>query len=71
VEESEAEDDEESDDPPVLHDNPKYEKPFEMLVDTVNRPKYSELDPTLIVFLTFPFAFGFMIGDMGYESCTC
>jgi len=57
---------EEEEDPPVVQDNPGSVKPFELLVNTVNRPKYSELDPTFVVLLTFPFAFGFMIGDMGY-----
>ena len=52
--------------PPVVQDNPETAKPFEMLVSMINRPKYNELDPTFIVFLTFPFAFGFMIGDIGY-----
>lgn len=52
--------------PPVVQDNPGVSKPFELFVDTVNRPKYSELDPTIVIFLTFPFFFGFMIGDMGY-----
>jgi len=32
----------------------------------INRPKYTEFDPTLLVFLTFPAFFGFMIGDLGY-----
>jgi len=41
-------------------------RPFESLVGVVNRPKYSELDPTVILFLTFPAFFGFMIGDLGY-----
>jgi V/A-type H+-transporting ATPase subunit I len=61
-EESEAEDEE----PPVVQDNAAAAKPFEFLVNTVNRPQYGELDPTLIVLLTFPFAYGFMIGDMAY-----
>lgn len=55
-----------TDNPPVIQDNPKVSEPFQLLVNTINRPRYSEVDPTLIVFLTFPFAFGFMIGDMGY-----
>ena len=54
------------DDPPVVLDNVTPAKPFELMVKMVNQPKYSELDPTLLVFLTFPFAFGFMIGDIGY-----
>ncbi len=55
-----------NDAPPVVQDNGDIVEPFELLVNTVNHPKYTELDPTLLVFLTFPFAFGFMIGDIGY-----
>ncbi|MFB6125167.1 MAG: V-type ATP synthase subunit I [Halanaeroarchaeum sp.] len=54
------------DEPPVIQDNPSIAKPFELLVETINRPRYSEYDPTLIVLLTFPVFFGFMIGDVGY-----
>jgi V/A-type H+-transporting ATPase subunit I len=53
-------------DPPVIQDNPGAVKPFEALVEVINRPKYSEFDPTAFVFLTFPAFFGFMIGDLGY-----
>jgi len=53
-------------DPPVVQNNPGGVKPFESLVEIINRPKYSELDPTVILFLTFPLFFGFMIGDLGY-----
>ncbi len=52
--------------PPVVQDNPGSVKPFEALVEVINRPKYSELDPTVVLFLTFPLFFGFMIGDLGY-----
>ncbi len=52
--------------PPVVLDNPGTAKPFELLVNLVGKPKYTELDPTLLVFLTYPLAFGFMIGDIGY-----
>src|SRR6056297_1503592 len=54
------------DQPPVVQDNPGTVKPFELLVNTINRPKYFEFDPTVILFLTFPAFFGFMIGDLGY-----
>jgi len=54
------------DDPPVVQNNSRIVSPFEVLTKAVNRPKYSELDPTLLLFLTFPFFFGFMIGDVGY-----
>ncbi len=52
--------------PPVIQDNRPAAKPFEMLVGVINRPRYNELDPTLVLFLTFPAFFGFMIGDVGY-----
>jgi V/A-type H+-transporting ATPase subunit I len=52
--------------PPVVQDNSGAVKPFEALVEIINKPKYSELDPTVVLFLTFPVFFGFMIGDLGY-----
>ena len=52
--------------PPVIPNNRPEAKPFEMLVGIINRPRYNELDPTLVLFLTFPAFFGFMIGDVGY-----
>lgn len=55
-----------ADRPPVVQDNNRIVSPFEMLVNAVNRPKYTEFDPTLLVFLTFPLMFGFMIADIGY-----
>ncbi|GAA0548450.1 V-type ATP synthase subunit I [Halorubrum ejinorense] len=55
-----------SDEPPVVQNNGGAAGPFELLVQAFGRPKYSEFDPTLLVFLTFPAMFGFMIGDVGY-----
>ncbi|SEK89027.1 V-type ATP synthase subunit I [Haloferax larsenii] len=55
-----------NDEPPVVQNNNGVVKPFELLVQAVNRPNYYEFDPTLILFLTFPAFFGFMIGDFGY-----
>ena len=55
-----------TDSPPVIQDNPGPVKPFEALVEVINRPRYSELDPTVFLFLTFPLFFGLMIGDLGY-----
>jgi V/A-type H+-transporting ATPase subunit I len=52
--------------PPVVQSNPGPVKPFEILTKAVGRPNYSEIDPTIIVLLTFPAMFGFMIGDVGY-----
>jgi len=53
-------------DPPVVQNNSGIVEPFELLTKAVGRPNYSELDPTLILFLTFPLMFGFIIGDLGY-----
>ncbi|MFB6150313.1 MAG: V-type ATP synthase subunit I, partial [Haloarculaceae archaeon] len=55
-------------DPPVIQDNPGPVKPFELLTEAVGRPNYSELDPTLVLFLTVPAFFGFMIADVGYGA---
>ncbi|WP_330630767.1 V-type ATP synthase subunit I [Halocatena halophila] len=52
--------------PPSIQSNPNPVKSFESLVNSYGRPSYTELDPSLIMFLTFPFMFGFMIGDLGY-----
>ncbi|WP_225335174.1 V-type ATPase 116kDa subunit family protein [Halomicrobium urmianum] len=54
------------DEPPTVQDNPGGVRPFEALVEVINRPQYTEIDPTFLVFLTFPLFFGFMIGDLGY-----
>ena len=52
--------------PPVVQDNPGPARPFEVLVRTISRPSYFELDPTIVLFLTLPVFFGLMIGDVGY-----
>ncbi|WP_135667487.1 V-type ATP synthase subunit I [Halorhabdus rudnickae] len=54
--------------PPVVQENPGPSRPFESLVKVINLPKYTELDPTVALFLTFPLFFGFMIGDLGYGT---
>jgi len=56
------------DSPPVVQSNPGLVKPFEVLTKAVSRPTYAEFDPTVILFLTFPAFFGFMIGDVGYGA---
>jgi len=52
--------------PPVLLKNPKPARPFEFLVHMYSTPSYHELDPSVFLFIAFPFFFGFMIGDVGY-----
>jgi V/A-type H+-transporting ATPase subunit I len=57
---------EKEDEPPVKLKNPKPVRPFEFFIGLVSTPKYDEVDPTLILFITFPIFFGFMIGDLGF-----
>jgi V/A-type H+-transporting ATPase subunit I len=54
--------------PPVKLKNPKPIKPFEFFINLVSTPKYEEIDPTLVLFITFPLFFGFMIGDLGFGA---
>ncbi|WP_254531844.1 V-type ATP synthase subunit I [Natrinema gelatinilyticum] len=54
------------DEPPVIQDNIGPAKPFEFLLRLIDRPRYSELDPTIVLLLTFPAFYGFMLGDLGY-----
>ena len=54
------------DEPPTVQNNPSISNPFELLTNQVGTPNYREFDPTIIVFLTFPLMFGFMVGDVGY-----
>ena len=52
--------------PPVKLKNPKPAKPFELFMSLLSTPKYDEVDPTVVLFITFPVFFGFMIGDLGF-----
>ncbi|MBI2653013.1 V-type ATP synthase subunit I [Candidatus Woesearchaeota archaeon] len=55
---------------PVKLKNPKYAKAFEFFMDLYTLPTYKEIDPTFIMFLTYPLLFGFMLGDFGYGLTT-
>ncbi len=50
--------------PPTLLSNPGMMKPFEALVKRYGMPSYYEIDPTWIIFMTFPLIFGMMYGDV-------
>jgi V/A-type H+-transporting ATPase subunit I len=51
---------------PVEYNNPSFAKPTQMLMDVYSRPRYSEIDPTLMVSIVFPLFFGLILGDVGY-----
>jgi len=56
----------EHDEVPVEYNNPSFAKPAQMLMDIYSRPKYTEVDPTLMLAIVFPIFFGFILGDVGY-----
>ena len=49
--------------------NPGLFKPFEMYVEMYGLPSYQEIDPTILVGLTYSVLFGFMFGDAGQGLC--
>ncbi len=54
------------DEAPVALENPPGVRAFQPLVTTYAYPEYRELDPTLLVALTYPLIFGIMFGDLGH-----
>ncbi len=50
---------------PVLLDNPRWLKPFELIVTNYDLPEYGSIDPTLFVAVSFFLMFGIMFGDVG------
>ena len=52
--------------PPVKLKNKILVTPFEFLLRLYDLPKYQEIDPSSLLFLTFPLFFGIMLGDIGY-----
>jgi V/A-type H+-transporting ATPase subunit I len=61
-----AEKAEEHEEAPTLIDNRGPVRPFEFFLRLYSLPKYKEIDPTFLVFITFPIFFGIMLGDIGY-----
>lgn len=55
--------------PPTKMKNPGLFKPFEMYVEMYGLPSYNEIDPTILVGLTYSILFGFMFGDVGQGLC--
>ncbi|MBN1685577.1 MAG: ATPase V [Spirochaetales bacterium] len=53
-------------DVPVQLENPKFLKPFEMLVKNYAVPVYGSIDPTPLVGIAYLAMFGLMFGDVGH-----
>lgn len=51
---------------PVALQNPGFLGGFEALVNTYARPRYEEIDPTILIAITFPLLYGAMFGDVGH-----
>ena len=51
---------------PIILSNPGPLRAFQGLVTNYGYPSYGELDPTLLLVLTFPLVFGIMFGDVGH-----
>lgn len=51
---------------PVEYDNPKVVRPLQEIMNLYARPRYKELDPTSLIFITFPLFYGMILGDIGY-----
>jgi V/A-type H+-transporting ATPase subunit I len=49
---------------PTLQNNPKIIKPYELLVNMYSPLRYNEVDPTFLLFIIFPFFFGFFSVDI-------
>jgi len=52
--------------PPTLLRNPGFMSPVEELTKSYGTPSYNELDPTFLMWITFPIIFGMMFGDIGH-----
>jgi len=50
---------------PVLLQHPRWLRPFELLVTAYGLPAYLELEPTLLVAISYLLMFGMMFGDVG------
>lgn len=55
--------------PPTKLKNPKIFKPFEMFIGMYGLPAYNEIDPTILIGITYSILFGFMFGDVGQGFC--
>jgi V/A-type H+-transporting ATPase subunit I len=53
---------------PVEYKNPAPAKPLQLICDLFSRPTYDEIDPTGIIFITYPLLFGVILGDIAYGA---
>ncbi|MDG6244697.1 MAG: V-type ATP synthase subunit I [Methanolobus sp.] len=51
---------------PIEYNNPKVVSPLQEIMNLYGRPTYKEIDPSALIFITFPLLYGMILGDMGY-----
>ncbi len=51
---------------PVEYNNSKVAAPMQQIMDLYSRPKYTEIDPSSVLLITFPLIYGMILGDIGY-----
>jgi len=54
--------------PPLILDNPRWMRPFEVFTRMLGVPGSTEVDPTRIVAIISPLIFGYMFGDVGHGA---
>ncbi|MCX7832194.1 MAG: hypothetical protein N2440_04775 [Actinobacteria bacterium] len=57
---------EEKEEAPVVLENPRWAKPFELILGLFSLPKYGTIDPTPFLAIFYPLFFGIILGDVGY-----
>ncbi|MDP2232227.1 MAG: V-type ATPase 116kDa subunit family protein [Actinomycetota bacterium] len=65
VNQTEIREDEYSDTPVALKNNPAME-PFQKLLGVYGMPRYGTMDATWMLFVFYPLFFGMIVGDLGY-----
>ena len=50
---------------PLLLDNPRWARPFELFARALGMPAAAEVDPSPVLALAVPLMFGYMFGDVG------
>ncbi|MHB0976408.1 MAG: V-type ATP synthase subunit I [Candidatus Aquicultorales bacterium] len=51
---------------PIVFENPKWAKPFEIVLKIFQPPRYGTIDPTPMLAVFIPAFFGMILGDVGY-----
>jgi V/A-type H+-transporting ATPase subunit I len=54
--------------PPTKLLNPRWLRPFELIIDLYGTPAYNGINPTIFVAISFLFIFGAMFGDVGHGA---